>query len=140
MKDRENVDHTSSTLCHGVKQDGSRCEVAALPGSDFCFFHDPSKAGERREAQSLGGRQNRMRTLDATAPDVRVENCQDVVLLLSQTINQVRKGQIDPRVANAVGYLANVLIRATEQGELEKRLAELEALVKTPRPTMSGDL
>jgi hypothetical protein len=81
-----------------------------------------------------------MRTLDATAPDVRVENCQDVVLLLSQTINQVRKGQIDPRVANAVGYLANVLIRATEQGELEKRLAELEALVKTPRPTMSGDL
>jgi hypothetical protein len=140
MKDRENRDHTSGKPCHGVKPDGSRCEVAALPGSDFCFFHDPSKADERREAQSLGGRQNRMRTLDATAPDVRVENCQDVVRLLSETINQVRKGQIDPRVANAVGYLANVLIRATEQGELERRLAELEALVKTPRPTLSSDL
>lgn len=140
MKDRENHDRTSTKPCHGVKPDGSRCMAAALPGSDYCFFHDPSKADERREAQSLGGRQNRMRTLDATAPDVRVENCQDVVRLLSETINHVRKGQIDPRVANAVGYLANVLIRATEQGELERRLAELEALVKTPRPSLSSDL
>jgi hypothetical protein len=34
----------------------------------------------------------------------------DVVKLLSETINQVRKGIIDPPVANAIGYLANVLI------------------------------
>jgi hypothetical protein len=119
--------------CRAVKPDGSRCQVAALPGSDFCFFHDPTKADERRDAQALGGRQNRMKTLDATAPDIRVEDCQDVVRLISETINQVRKGQIDPRVANAVGYLANVLIRAVEQGEMERRLAELEAIVKVPR-------
>jgi len=139
---KEKHAHTSTKPCHGAKPDGSRCMAAALPGSDFCFFHDLSKADERREAQALGGRQNRMKTLDANAPDVKVEDCQDVVRLLSQTINQVRKGQIDPRVANAVGYLANVLIRATEQGEHERRLAELEALVKTPRPnsSLSDDL
>jgi hypothetical protein len=124
--------------CRAVKSDGSRCQAAVLPGADFCFFHDPTKAEARREAQSLGGRQNRMKTLDETAPDVKVEDCQDVAKLISETINQVRKGQIDPRVANAVGYLANVLIRAVEQGEMERRLAKLEAIVKTPMP--SSDL
>ncbi len=130
------------SLCHAVKRDGRRCRAIALPGSDFCFFHDPSKADERREAQSLGGRQGRMKTLDPSTPDVNVEDCRGVVSLLSQTISQVRRGEIDPRVANAVGYLANVLIRATEMGELERRLAELEALVKTPRPasTMESDV
>jgi hypothetical protein len=107
---------------------------------DFCFFHDPSKADERREAQSLGGQQNRMKTLDASAPDMKVEDCQDVVKLISETINQVRKGQIDPRVANAVGYLANVLIRAVEQGDLEKRLDDLEAVVKNQRSIHDADL
>ena len=71
-----------------------------------------------------------MKTLDATTPDISVESCQDVVKLIAETINQVRRGELDPRVANAVGYLANVLIKATEQGDHEKRLEELEALIK----------
>jgi hypothetical protein len=143
MKIHENTNSPSSRkLCEAARSDGSKCKAPALPGSPFCFFHDPTKADERREAQSLGGRQNRMRTLDASAPEVKVKDCQDVVMLISDTINQVRRGQIDPRVANAVGYLANVLIRAVEQGDLEKRLAELEALIKAPRlnPSLSDDL
>lgn len=115
--------------CKAMTKDGSPCQTPALAGSDFCFFHDPDKAEERFEARAAGGRQNRMATLSADAPDVKVESCQDVVRLVSDTINQVRKGDIDPRVANAVGYLANVLIRAVEQGDMERRIAELEAVV-----------
>src|SRR5713101_7740853 len=116
--------------CKARKPDGSGCQAAALPASNFCFFHDPSMAAERREAQALGGRQNRMKTLDGAAPDIKVQDCGDVVALISETINQVRKGVIDPRVANAVGYLANVLIKAFEQDELETRIERLEALLK----------
>jgi hypothetical protein len=50
-----------------------------------------------------------MRTLDESVPDVKIENSGDVTALLSETVNQVRKGFIDPQVANAVGYLANLL-------------------------------
>ena len=115
-------------LCRAMKQSGEGCQTAALPKSAFCYFHDPAKAIERREAQSLGGRQNRIRALDATAPDVEVEDCGEVVALVSATINQVRKGIIDPRVANSVGYLANILIKAFERDELETRIEKLEAL------------
>jgi hypothetical protein len=114
--------------CHGVTPDGSRCQAAALPDSDFCFFHDPSKAAERREAHAVGGRQNRMKTLGTAASDIKIKDCGDVVELLSDTINQVRKGLIDPRVANSVGYLANMTVRVLEQNELEDRIAKLEQL------------
>ena len=120
--------------CRAKKPDGSSCQAAALPGSDFCFFHDPDRADERQAARSFGGSRNRMKTLDAAAPDIKIESCQDVVRLISETINQVRKGDIDPRIANAIGYLSNVLIKAAEMGDLEDRIEDLEAAVKkTPR-------
>ena len=125
---------TDKTPCKAKKPDGSDCQAVALPGSEYCFFHDPEKAERRREAQSLGGRHNHMKTLDEDAPDVNIKDCQDTVPLLSDTINQVRKGQIDPRVGNTVGYLANVIIKAVEQSDTEKRLEEIEAIVKTNRP------
>lgn len=124
---------TAKKSCKATKGDGSACGAAALPGSRFCFFHDPAKAAARRQAQSAGGLANRMATLPADAPDVKVEDAADVVKLLSATINQTRRGEVDPRVANAVGYLANIVLAATGQRELENRLAELETLVKNRR-------
>src|SRR5260370_27479740 len=106
-------------MCKASTRGGSRCEAAALEGSDFCFFDDPSRAAERREAQALGGQRNRMKTLDPAIPDVKFESSAQVVALLSDTINQVRKGDIDPRIGNTVGYLANLLLKALEQNELE---------------------
>jgi hypothetical protein len=123
--------HAAKRSCTATKRHGGRCQAAALPGSDYCFFHDPAKAAARRRAQSLGGRGNRMATLPADTPDVKVEHGADVVNLLGTTINQVRRGEIDPRVGNTVGYLANILLGATGQRELESRLAELESLVKS---------
>lgn len=119
--------------CSALKTDGSACGAVALPGSDFCFFHDPARAEERREAQAEGGRGNRMKTLDSSIPDIQVEDCQDVVKLISVTINQVRKGELDPRIANTIGYLANVLIKAAEQGVLERRISDLESVINTSR-------
>lgn len=127
--------HDAKKTCTGTKGDGAACQAAALPGSQFCFFHSPKHADARREAQSRGGLANKMATLPADAPDVKVEDGADVVKLLGQTINQVRRGEIDPRVANAVGYLSNLILAATGQREVESRLAELESLVKSRRPS-----
>jgi hypothetical protein len=126
---------TPKKSCAATKGDGTACGAAALPGSQFCFFHDPAKAAARRKAQSAGGQANKMATLPADVPDVTVEDGADVVKLLGATINQVRRGEIDPRVANAVGYLSNIVLSATGQRELESRLAELETLVKSRRPS-----
>ena len=125
-----------SKTCSATKRDESKCNAAAIPGSEFCFFHDPSKAEKRREAQAQGGRQNRTKTLESTVPDVKVEDCGDAIALISETINQVRKGQIDPRVANSVGFLANILIKAVERNKLETRIEQLEELLKVQTSTI----
>ena len=65
-----------------------------------------------------------MTTLTDDQPDVQIRDSRDVIVLVSDTINAVLKGRIDPRIAN------NVLLKAVDQGVLEERLAELEAVVK----------
>ncbi len=124
---------TPSRTCRAMTKAGTACRSAALTESEYCLFHDPKHEVERREAQSAGGRQRRIMTLPEDAPDVKIENCQDVRDLACQTISQVRRGQIDPRIANAIGYLSILLLRALEQGDVERRLAELEAAVKSQR-------
>jgi hypothetical protein len=51
-----------------------------------------------------------------------------VTALLSETINLVRSGRLDPRTSNAVGYLAAVMLKALQQGDIEARLQALEAV------------
>ena len=41
-------------LCDGVRLGGLPCRVARLPGSRFCFAHDPTTASEREAGQALG--------------------------------------------------------------------------------------
>jgi len=53
--------------------------------------------------------------LPADTPGRRLLNTQDVSNLLADSINQVLRGQLDPKVANSVGYLATVMLRSLEQ-------------------------
>lgn len=117
----------TATTCKSTTKGGERCQAPAIDGSSFCFFHDPDLADERQRAQSSGGRNGATRTLPPSTPDLSVASSRDVVDLLSDTINQVRRGAIDPRVGNAVGYLANILLKAFEQGDIEDRVRALEA-------------
>lgn len=48
------------------------------------------------------------------------------------TINQVRLGELDPKLANCVGYLSGVLLRALEANQLEERISDLEIAIQKP--------
>jgi len=65
--------------------------------------------------------------LSSDTPEQTLRSLKEVSSLLSESINQVRRGEIDPRIANAVGYLSAILLKALEQGEVEERLSKVEA-------------
>jgi hypothetical protein len=46
--------------------------------------------------------------------------------LLAESIIEIRAGKLDPRVANALGYLGASYLRALEVSDLENRLDALE--------------
>ena len=112
------------------KTAGVRCRARRIENSDFCYFHDPAKAKERQSAQRAGGLKNRPIVLPRSVPDAPLKDMGDIRYLVADTINQVRRGEIDPKVANSVGYLAGILIKAWDRGEFEARLKALESAVK----------
>jgi hypothetical protein len=127
--------------CRYKKPDGQRCQANAIAGSRLCFFHDPDRAADRRRAQQTGGLRNKGVLLPAETPDFELRKVRDVVALLGMTINQVRRGQIDPRISNAIGYLSVTLLKALEMGSLEARVSALEAATRSQlQPRSSSDL
>ncbi len=119
--------------CRQVKTDGTACQATARTGASYCFFHDPEVAAERTAARRAGGLQRSQKAviLPLESPDLPLRDVADVAGLLAITINQVRRGQLDPRVANAVGYLSGILLKAIEIGGIEERLATLEQVVRS---------
>lgn len=51
--------------------------------------------------------------------------------LLAESIIEIRAGKLDPRVANALGYLGASYLRALEVSEVEAHLDVLEANQRT---------
>lgn len=119
-----------AATCRQIKSGGSRCQAKRMTGSDFCFFHNPKAASKRTAARRAGGMKSRPTVLDGDTPDLPLKNAEDVAALLALTINQVRRGELDPKISNAVGYLTGILLKAIEQGDVEERLQSLEAIVK----------
>jgi hypothetical protein len=129
------------TRCSSSRSDGGPCRAAAMPGRDRCIFHDPEAAERRQEGRREGGRirSQPRATLPPERDRVVVASAKDVCKLLSDTIHEVRTGQLDPKIANAVGYLASVMVRALQAGELEDRMAALEAAVRSSSRGTASD-
>jgi len=116
--------------CHFRKMDGGHCGANAQPANGLCVFHDPARVADGRRARKTGGvhRSRAAVVLPSDTPDHPLGDASQVSALLADSINRLRRGQLDPRVANAMGYLASVLLKALDQ-RLEQRLAHLEAVI-----------
>jgi len=112
--------------CKHIKEDGKQCKAYAQKGSLFCYTHDPDKSRERALAVKSGG-------IITSQRPVRVTKVRDVRRFVTRTMNEVRKGEIDVKVANALFYGSNVLIKAFEISEIEDRLGSVEKLVMERR-------
>jgi hypothetical protein len=130
--------------CQSRKKNGDPCGADAQLGKTVCVFHDPQRTSDGERARRTGG-VNRAKPAAVLAPDTPdhpLGNTTDVANLLGDSINKLRRGELDPRVANAIGYLSTVLLRALEQGPMEDRMAKLEAtlgLGASPQPGGSPD-
>ena len=96
--------------------------------SDFCVFHDPDHAEVVQEARRAGGQRRKREAAVATAydfqgltsvPEIRrlVEVAAYDALGLENGLGRIR----------ALAYLAQVASTLLEKGEMEERLAAVEA-------------
>ncbi len=107
--------------CVGYKRDGGRCTATVEPPQQYCWWHDPANAAQRKRAASKGGRSKPNRELA------------DIKRLVGELVAGVLKGATDRSDAAVCGQLLNTQIRAVavelkvrEQLELIERLEALE--------------
>lgn len=118
--------------CSFVKSNGKSCGALPMRGMSFCYFHNPEvSAKEKRDHQSKGGKQKLCRISKPLKP-LQIKTSNDILGLLEITINQVRDGSIDVKIANSLGFLANHFLKAFEVSALEKRVGALEKKSKEP--------
>lgn len=58
--------------------------------------------------------------------NIYAQSPSDVKRLINNTINELRSGDIDSKSANAIGYLANILLKVFETEDLLDKLREME--------------
>jgi hypothetical protein len=117
------------TVCAGIKRDGGRCTAPALPSEDYCYGHHPDYA-EKRQRNAAKSHRTRSASPEIAAIKERLSTLADAVL----------KGSVHRADGAVVAQILNVYLRATgmelkikETEELEKRLEELEELLKRQR-------
>ncbi len=116
--------------CIYIKPNGKQCEANAMADSQYCYIHNPDISQEEKTATQSKGGLNRSPKINQSLPPVKLEKTKDIMALLTETINQVRGGDLDCRVANSIGYLAGIAVKAYEISELEERLDRIELAIK----------
>ena len=109
--------------CQATRKDAQPCTVRAITGSAWCFAHDPARAADRDEARCKGGRgKGRSERLGKLVP----ASVRPSLSLLFTALDEVHRGDLDPRAAGAMAALAGAITRLYQTGVLEERLAALE--------------
>ena len=121
----------SNRGCTFVMPDGRLCAASALRGEPYCLFHSPDHEDQAAETQRLGGLRRRKEKTVAAAYDLEGLRSVEAVqrLLEIATLDALALENSVARV-RALTYICQTGLKCLEQGELEDRIALLEAAVK----------
>jgi hypothetical protein len=102
---------------------------------DFCFWHSPEHAEEADEARRLGGlRRRRERTVAGAYEFGGLSTVADIRRLLEVATIDTLSLENSVARSRTLAYLAQTALRCLEVGELEDRVAMLEAAVRSRDP------
>ena len=100
-------------VCPGLKRDGGRCTVVVSGPNDYCYQHDPARAEERRHNARRAARSKPNREIVS------------LKAYLEDLAEEVRSGNLDPKIGAVVNQITNTRLRALE---LERQLRETDEL------------
>ena len=114
--------------CKSKTKSGGRCQAQAVRGGDLCFTHSPKHAAQRAQAHKRGGQRNRTphNATPETLPD-KVRTLADAQKILDYTLREILPMPNSIQRARVLIALFESFVKALEIGELEERIAALEA-------------
>ena len=116
--------------CSASKADGTPCERIVGASQDYCYAHDPDRAGERRRNASKAGSSRPSRELAG------------IKALLSELTDRVLGGDgaepLETGRAAVANQLLNTRLRAVEVERKVKETEELEARIEELERNAAG--
>jgi hypothetical protein len=112
--------------CAATTKDGTPCRAFVLPGSVFCFSHDPEFAERRKQRNLNGGHGKGTKTRIRKGLGDDALTMIEVGGLLSRAILKLEAGTIEPGTATAMATVARAFAAIQEVGAIEARLTRLE--------------
>jgi len=126
--------------CKHVREDGSPCRSAPIKGEEFCFWHSPAHAEEADEARRLGGLRRRKEKAVAGAYEFGgLATVSEIRRLLEVAAIDTLSLENSVSRSRTLAYLAQSALKCLEVGELEERLAMLEAAVRSQQAPPVSD-
>ena len=117
----------SRPICAGIRKDGAACRAPSVPGLDLCWVHDPGWAERAREARSRGAATaSKLRSLRGRLP--RLATSGELLRFNAGLVHRLLAGELEPDVARVAVNALGLQRQLVESGDLEKRLAQLEAV------------
>ena len=124
--------------CRATNKNGEPCKAQAMTNG-YCFRHNPDISDEEKlQASATGGAKLTKQRLErqvATAQDINIRSLNGLVDLIDGNIKDVRQGNIDPKVSNAIVQNLNVLLKVYELGIQDARIRKLEEKAGIESPT-----
>lgn len=116
--------------CKGVRATGEPCRSTAVDESNHCWAHKPGNEAARKAASARGGanRSTVARAAKALPADMR-----DVAALILRSLQAVEAETMKPGQAGAIAALAGAYVRVVDAGDVEARIAALEAALEGRR-------
>lgn len=111
-------------ICAATRKDGEACTARALPGSAYCFAHDPARQGALQASRERGGKS---RAAAARAEKLVPAVLRPVLDTLLGAVDEVKAGTITTQQAGALSSLAGAIVKVYQVGTLEERIGALEA-------------
>lgn len=118
--------------CTAIRNDGESCRSKTHGGRAFCIWHDPERREAAREARSRGAATaGKVRSLEGRRR--RLETAGALTRFMSELIQDLLAGKVDPDLGRAVIYAVSVQRQLVEKSELAQRLIEVERLLTQRR-------
>ena len=117
--------------CRATLEHGQPCGATPLREKDLCFWHDPEHKEEADKARQLGGQRRRRESTLAGAYDVEgLTSTGEIRRLLEVAAYDTLALDSSVPRSRALVAIALAAGKLLEAGELEERIAHLEAAVQ----------
>ncbi len=120
--------------CTGFKENGQPCHAPKLLDGEYCLMHSPEHAAEAAAARRRGGLRRRREVAVTGAYEFAgLQSVGDIRRILEIAVLDTLGLENSIARSRTLAYLGLAAIKLLEVGELEQRLAALEASVNAQK-------